>query len=84
MRERERILASLETAYREALEGARELGDQDRMKRLDFEFQRDQIYLEVLMDLRDLMNVSEVPAAEAPTSLLERAQALRSLTRKLK
>lgn len=84
MRERERILTSLETAYREALAGAQELGDQERIKSLDFEFQRDQIYLEVLMDLRDLLNVPGVPADEAPTSLLERAQALRSLTRKLK
>ena len=49
-------------------------------ERLDFEFQRDQLYLEVLLDLRDLMSSS--PEDEKSTSsLLEKAQQLRNLTR---
>ena len=49
-------------------------------ERLDFEFQRDQLYLEVILDLRDVMSGS--PEDEKSTSsLLEKAQQLRNLTR---
>ena len=84
MRERQRILDNLEKLYRDELdrsagtEGA--AGERTAGERLDFEFQRDQVYLEVMLDLRDLMSGS--PEEEKSTSsLLEKAQQLRNLTR---
>ncbi len=79
MRDRQRILDNLEKLYRDELNrGAGSEGAAG--ERLDFEFQRDQLYLEVLLDLRDLMSGS--PEEEKSTSsLLEKAQQLRNLTR---
>ncbi len=79
MRERQRILDNLEKLYRGELDrGAGSEGAGGG--RLDFEFQRDQLYLEVMLDLRDLMSGS--PEEEKSTSsLLEKAQQLRNLTR---
>lgn len=79
MRDRSRVLQSLEGVYREAFESAREREDQAEMARLDLEYQRDQVQLEVLLDVRDLLSAPE-PDAKEP-SLLEKAQALRRLTR---
>ncbi len=79
MRDRQRILDNLEKLYRDELDrGPRTEGSDSG--RLDFEFQRDQLYLEVLLDLRDLFGAS--PEEEKSTSsLLEKAQQLRNLTR---
>jgi len=84
MRERQRILQNLETLYRDDFTQARERSDKERMERLDFEFQRDQLYLEVLLDVRELL----IPSAPVPddaeggvTSFIEKAQKLRNLTR---
>ena len=54
-RPRERILTNLEVIYREAYEQASELGDKDRMSQLDASFQREQLILEVLLDIRDAL-----------------------------
>ncbi len=78
MRSRRRILASLESVYRGAYARAEEADDQERMERLDFDFQRDQIQLEVLLDLRDALTASE-EKEEKESSLLEKAQALGKL-----
>ena len=79
MRERRRILDNLEKLYRDELDRSAE-SQGTAGGRLDFEFQRDQLYLEVLLDLRDLLDDS--PADEKSTaSLLEKAQQLRNLTR---
>ena len=79
MRDRQRILDNLEKLYRGELDRGAETEEADE-GRLDFEFQRDQLYLEVILDLRDLMGDS--PAEEKSTSsLLEKAQKLRNLTR---
>ena len=79
MRDRQRILDNLEKLYRGELDrsAGSEGADGDR---LDFEFQRDQLYLEVMLDLRDLLG--DTPTEETSTSsLLEKAQQLRNLTR---
>jgi hypothetical protein len=73
------VLQSLEGVYREAFESAQERKDTAEMARLDLEYQRDQLQLEVLLDLRDLLSTPE--AEEKGPSLLERAQALRRLTK---
>lgn len=78
MRSRERILQSLENVYRDAFSAASEAGDTGKMSHLDLEYQRDQLQLEVLMDIRDLL----MPEPESRTaSLIERAQSLRKLTK---
>ena len=79
MRDRQRIVNNLENLYRDELDRGAGTGGASG-ERLDFEFQRDQLYLEVLLDLRDLM--SGAPEDEKSTaSLLEKAQQLRNLTR---
>lgn len=79
MRSRERILQSLENAYREAFGAAEKAGDAAAMSKLDLDYQRDQIRLEVLLDIRDLLAPGEEEVTT--TSLLERAQNLRRLTK---
>lgn len=85
MRERQRIIDNLESMYREAYARAEEAGDRSEMSRLELEFQRDQLNLEVLLDLRDLMflpgDQAETPEGESAVSLLEKAQAVRRLVR---
>jgi len=88
MRSRSRIVSSLESAYREAFDRARESGDREAMAGLDFEFQKDQLELEVLLDIRELLIPPEEPVAlekasliDEGSALVEKAQALRRLTR---
>ena len=79
MRDRQRILDNLEKLYRDELDrGAESKGSGG--ERLDFEFQRDQLYLEVILDLRDLLGGS-AEDEKSTSSLLEKAQQLRNLTR---
>lgn len=54
-RPRERILLNLEAVYREAYDRARAAGDELRMADLDAAFQREQLLLEVLLDIRDAL-----------------------------
>jgi hypothetical protein len=54
-RPRDRILANLETVYREAYERAKSAGDERRMLDLDAAYQREQLLLEVLLDIRDAL-----------------------------
>jgi hypothetical protein len=79
MRPRERVIQSLESAFREAFNAAQERDDKAEMARLELDFQRDQIQLEVLLDVRDLL--SSPSQEERGSSLLEKAQVLRQLTR---
>jgi hypothetical protein len=78
MRSRDRILANLESIYRESYEQAKAADAVTRMTDLDNAFQRDQLMLEILLDIRDLFSVA--PAASGG-SALERLEALRKLTR---
>lgn len=78
MRPRDRILQSLEKVYRGAFAAAEERDDKETMARLDLEYQRDQIHLEVLLDIREQLTPQE---PDTTTSLLEKAQKIRRLTR---
>jgi len=79
VRSRERILANLEAVYREAYDRAGELSDKERMTQLDSSFQREQLILEVLLDIRDALTVaSAVPDSK---SALEQLETLRKLTK---
>ena len=52
-RSRERILANLDDMYREAFERAKASGDETQMATLDFAYRREQLYFEILLDVRD-------------------------------
>ncbi len=55
MRPRDQILTNLEATYREQYERARNESQARRMEELDAGTQRDQLMLEVLLDIRDLL-----------------------------
>ena len=54
-RARERILSNLEDMYREAFERSKATGDQTQMAALDFSYRREQLYFEILLDVRDAL-----------------------------
>jgi hypothetical protein len=71
-RSRDRILTNLESVYREAYERAKGLGDDRRMADLDAAYQREQLLLEVLLDIRDALAApatKKSAAAEAAAAL---------------
>lgn len=80
MRSRDRILANLDSLYRETYDKAQAAGDAARMADLDNAYMRDQLMLEILLDIRDLFAVA--PAApKGNTSTLETLEKLRRLAR---
>jgi hypothetical protein len=79
MRSRDRVLQSLENIYRGAFGAAEQSGDKAAMARLDLEYQREQLHLELLLDIRDLLLPER--EEEKSASLLEKAQQLRRLTK---
>ena len=54
-RSRDRILQNLDTMYREAFERAKTTGDDAQMATLDFAYRREQLYFEILLDVRDAL-----------------------------
>jgi hypothetical protein len=79
-RPRERVLENLERIYREAYDHARARDDRARMFELDASFQREQLLLEVLLDVRDaLYAIADAPSS---SSALEKLEILRKLTRR--
>jgi len=83
MRDRQRILQNLETMYRDAFREAEGREDKERMRRLDFDYQRDQLYLETILDVRDLLVAPPAgePEGGGVSSILDKAQKLRNLAR---
>jgi hypothetical protein len=80
MRSRDKILKNLDDIYQEAFARAKQGDDQTRMADLDCSYVRDQLMLEILLDIRDLFAVA--PAAPKPgTSALEKLQAIRRLAK---
>ena len=79
MRSRDRIVANLESIYREAYERAKETDDKNRMLDLDASFQREQLMLEVLLDVRDALGmIGEKPAT---ASALQKINTLRNIAK---
>ncbi len=79
MRSRDRIVANLESIYREAYERAKATDDRDRMLDLDSSFQREQLILEVLLDVRDALGaIGEKPVGE---STLKKINTLRNIAK---
>jgi hypothetical protein len=54
-RSRDRILGNLEDMYREAFERAKTTGDEAQLVSLDFAYRREQLYFEILLDVRDAL-----------------------------
>lgn len=83
MRDGQKIVGNLEGLYREGFQRAEKEGDRAAMARLDHDFQRDQLYMEVLLDIREFLADLGSPGGEegGTTSLLEKAQAIRRLTK---
>jgi hypothetical protein len=54
-RPRDRIMTNLEDMYREGFERAKASADQSQMAALDFAFRREQLYFEILLDIRDAL-----------------------------
>ncbi|HEY4953402.1 MAG TPA: hypothetical protein VII02_00825 [Gemmatimonadaceae bacterium] len=52
-RSRDRILANLDEMYTEAFEHAKAADDKSQMASLDFAYRREQLYFEILLDVRD-------------------------------
>lgn len=78
-RQREQILSNLEAIYREAYDRCRAADDKARMLDLDSAFQREQLLLEVLMDIRDaLYSATDAPPTQ---SALEKLEVLRRLVK---
>ena len=54
-RARREILANLDEMYREAFERAKAKGDEPQLASLDFAYRREQLYFEVLLDVREAL-----------------------------
>jgi hypothetical protein len=78
-RPRDRILANLETVYREAYDRAKTAGDERRMLDLDAAYQREQLLLEVLLDIRDAL--ATAPQPSPPTGGTDALAALDTIRR---
>ena len=52
-RSRDRIMTNLEQMYKEAFDRAKASGDDAQMATLDFAYRREQLYLEILLDIRE-------------------------------
>jgi hypothetical protein len=63
---RERILENLDSVYREAYDRAKTAADERRMADLDAAYQREQLLLEVLLDIRDALAAPASHGASAP------------------
>lgn len=77
-RPRDRILANLDSIYREAYKRAKETDDASRMLDLDASYQREQLILEVLLDVRDALDRIAGGPAE---SMLDKLKALKKVTK---
>ena len=76
MRTRVRILENLESIYRESYEQARTEGLTARMVELDNAYMRDQLMLEILLDIRDLFSVAPAAKGAGALDTLERLRRL--------
>ena len=81
MRVRSKVIESLEGVYREAFAKAAESRDRARMDALDFGFQRDQVLLEVLLDVRDGLSKLHTDKSPDEPSLLDKAKAIHKFTK---
>ena len=81
-RTRTTILNDLDEMYREAFDRAKATGDQTQMATLDFAYRREQLYFEILLDVRDqLQRLQPVRLDRAAPPPMNRGWARRGFTR---
>ena len=82
MRPRQQILDNLDAVYREAYERAKAAKDDRRMVDLDAAYQREQLLLEVLLDIRDgLSGPQQKPPADTSGNPLAALDTIRRITK---
>ena len=67
-RQRQQILDNLDAVYREAYERAEQAKDARLMADLDAAYQREQLLLEVLLDIRDALATPAAPRSAGPAA----------------
>ena len=80
-RPRQQILDNLDAVYREAYDRAKKSGDERRMADLDAAYQREQLLLEVLLDIRDGLRPASPPKQESGTSPMAALDTIRRITK---
>ncbi len=82
-RARQQILDNLDAVYREAYDRAKAAKDERRMADLDAAYQREQLLLEVLLDIRDAVSGPAKPKqqSDAGSSPLAALDTIRRITR---
>ena len=81
-RPRQQILDNLDAIYREAYDRAKKVSDERRMADLDAAYQREQLLLEVLLDIRDSLSAgSPAPKRDAGVNPMAALDTIRRLTR---
>ena len=80
MRPRDAILGNLESIYQASFDAAKKAEQPRRMEELDNAYQRDQLMMEILLDVRDLL--ARQPAAPPGQSVLDQLEALRRLAKR--
>jgi hypothetical protein len=81
VRPRQQILDNLDTVYREAYERAKAAKDERRMADLDAAYQREQLLLEVLLDIRDGLSAPSPQKASASANPMATLDTIRRITR---
>ena len=84
-RARQQVLDNLDAIYREAYERAKAAQDERRMADLDAAYQREQLLLEVLLDIRDALGAPPRPPGSpersAPPDPVAALETIRRITR---
>jgi hypothetical protein len=80
MRPRDEILGNLESIYKTTYDAAKQAAQTKRMEELDNSYQRDQLMMEILLDVRDLL--ARQPAAPPGQSVIDQLEALRRLAKR--
>ena len=81
-RQRQQILDNLDAVYREAYDRAKAAQDVRLMADLDAAYQREQLLLEVLLDIRDALAVPATSRAASPaTDPVGALETIRRITR---
>ncbi|MGH7671737.1 MAG: hypothetical protein ACREMC_02470 [Gemmatimonadales bacterium] len=81
-RARQQVLDNLDAVYREAYERAKAAKDERRMADLDAAYQREQLLLEVLLDIRDALGAPSGSAEKnSPPDPVAALETIRRITR---
>ena len=79
MRPREQILGNLDSIYQSSYSAAKAEGQSRRMAELDAAYQRDQLMMEVFLDVRDLLLARE--SAAGGGTALDHLEAIRRIAK---